>query len=139
MFYVPAAIRPIMFTDSPHAAPCVAAGGMGAVSQSSTTMRTILSRRVVTLVVAALATATGCAGRPSLLPNGDPALRKTSPQFAADAATRHPYKAAAPRGGEAVARAEADYMFKHLNLVNLSPEDWKDVEIWVNQNYVVFV
>src|SRR5437764_432304 len=116
MFYVFRRPRPIMFADSPHAAPRVAAGGVGAVHRSSITMPTTLTRRVTTLAVTALLTATGCAGRPSILPNGDPALRKTSTQFAADAAKRHPYKATAPRGGEAVARAEADYMFKHVNL-----------------------
>jgi hypothetical protein len=81
----------------------------------------------------------GCAGRPSLFPNNDKSLRKTSAQFAADAAARHPYKASAPRGGEAVARAEVDYGLKDIKLVNLSDDDWKDVEVWVNSDYVVFV
>src|SRR5947207_9463157 len=81
----------------------------------------------------------GCAGRPSLIPNSDKNLRRTSAQFAADAAKRHPYKANAPRGGEAVARAEIGYMLKQITIVNLSPETWNDVELWVNQKYVVFV
>ena len=83
--------------------------------------------------------ACGCAGRPSMLPNSDPNLRKTSAQFAADAAKRHPYKADAPRGGEAVARAEVDYTADFVNIVNLSDEEMDDVELWINQNYVVFI
>lgn len=81
----------------------------------------------------------GCAGRPSMLPNSDPSLRKTSAQFAADAAKRHPYKADAPRGGEAVARAEVDYTADFVNVINLSGEEMTDVELWINQNYVVFI
>ena len=81
----------------------------------------------------------GCAGRPSLVPNRDPSLRKTSAQFAADAAKRFPYKEDAPQAGEAVARAEVRYAGKYLDVVNLSKEDWNDVEIWVNQKYVVFL
>src|SRR4051794_40003928 len=79
----------------------------------------------------------GCAGRPSLIPNSDKNLRRTSAQFAADAAKRHPYKSNAPRGGEAVARAEVGYMLKQITIANLSQEAWNDVEVWVNQKYVV--
>ena len=81
----------------------------------------------------------GCAGRPTMLPPSDKALRKTSAEFAADAARRHPYKADAPRGGEAPARAEFDYTADKFNIVNLSPDEWDDVELWVNQNYVVLI
>ena len=58
------------------------------------------------LGVAALFVVGGCAGRPALLPNPDPALDKPSTVFAADAVKRFPYKSDAPRGGEAVARAQ---------------------------------
>ena len=81
----------------------------------------------------------GCAGRPSLIPNQDKDLRKTSTQFAADAAARHPYKADAPRGPEAAARAEVDYALKTIKLENLSNDEWNDVEVWVNHDYVVFL
>ena len=82
--------------------------------------------------------AAGCAGgRPALIPNPDKNLRKASAQFAADAAVRHPYKSQAPRGGEAVARAQVGYTLDRLDLVNLSADEWQDVEIWVNQKYVV--
>jgi hypothetical protein len=90
-------------------------------------------------ITAGAITTAGCAGRPSLLPNSDPALRKTSTQFAADAAARHPYKADAPRGGEIPSRAAVGYTLNQLDVINLSPEDWDDVEIWVNQKYVVHI
>jgi hypothetical protein len=91
----------------------------------------------LTLISAAVAMV-GCAGRASLIPNKDEALRKTSTQFAADAAKRA-YKTDAPHGGEAPARAEVDYTLKELRIGNLSPEDWSDVEVWVNQKYVVYL
>lgn len=81
----------------------------------------------------------GCAGRPTLLPPTDPSLRKTMTEFAADAAKRHPYKSDAPRGGDALARASIEYTFKSIQILNYSDTDWQDVEIWVNQNFVVFV
>jgi len=81
--------------------------------------------------------ALGCAGRPSIIPSMDKNLRRSSAQFAADAAVRHPYKSDAPRGGEAIARAQVGYTLNHIDIVNLSKEPWNDVEIWVNQNYVV--
>jgi hypothetical protein len=79
----------------------------------------------------------GCAGRAELLPNSDPALRKTSAQFAADAAKRFPYKADAPKGGDAKGRCQVGYSLNVLEITNLSEEDWNDVEIWVNRAYVV--
>jgi hypothetical protein len=102
-----------------------------------THMSQIRSIRLLSLL--ALAAFVGCAGRPALIPNPDPNLRKTSAQFAADAATRHPYKAAAPRGGEAIARAQVGYTLNRIDLVNLSHEEWANVEVWVNQDYVVFL
>ena len=86
-----------------------------------------------------LACGVGCAGRPSIIPNPDKSLRKTSAEFAADAARRHPYKADAPRGGEAPARTEFDYTADKFNVINLSQDEWDDVEMWVNQNYVVLI
>jgi hypothetical protein len=87
----------------------------------------------------AIALAVGCSGRPSLVPNPDPNLRKASAQFAADAAQRHPYKADVPRGGEAIARSQVGYSLDRIDLVNLGQEPWKDVEVWVNQKYVVHI
>jgi len=84
-------------------------------------------------------TGIGCAGRPSLFPNHDPALRRTSAEFAADGAKRHPYREDAPRGGEALGRSAIDYTFKTVEILNYSDEDWDDVEFWVNKKYVVWV
>jgi hypothetical protein len=94
-----------------------------------------------TVIVAALLVMffvlTGCAGRPALIPVSDPALKKTSAQFAADAAKRS-YPATAPRGGEAEARAEVDHgVLNRLKLANLSDQDWADVDLWINHKYVV--
>jgi hypothetical protein len=91
------------------------------------------------LVVIAASLLSGCGEKPSLLPNRDKTLNKTKAQFAADAAKRHPYKSSAPRGGEAPARAQVGYTLNHVDIVNLSSEPWSDVEVWVNQKYVVFV
>src|SRR6202034_68599 len=81
----------------------------------------------------------GCSGEVSLLNNPDPQLRKTPAQFAADAATHNPYKADAPRGGTANGRASVDYDLRDIHLINTSDEDWHDVEVWINQKYVVFL
>ena len=80
----------------------------------------------------------GC-NTPTIFPNSDPNLRKTSTQFAAEAAKHHPYKADAPRAGEAAGRAEVDYNLGQVRLVNLSDTDWHDMELWVNQKYEVTV
>jgi hypothetical protein len=80
---------------------------------------------------------TGCAGRAELLPNSDKNLRKTSAEFAADAAKRFPYKTDAERGGQANGRAQVGYWMNVLDVVNLSDANWEDVEIWINKSYVV--
>ena len=81
----------------------------------------------------------GCAGRPSLIPNSDPSLRKTSAQFASDAAKRHPFNASLPAGGNAQGRAQVGYGRDTVEIVNLSTEDWQNVELWANRKYVVFI
>lgn len=81
----------------------------------------------------------GCAGRAELWPNSDPLLRKTSAQFAADAAKRFPYKADAPRGGQALANAEVGYFLDRVDVTNLSNIEWTDVEVWINGSYVVYL
>jgi predicted small lipoprotein YifL len=93
----------------------------------------------VVVVVVMISLFAGCADKPTLIPPSDKNLRKTNAQFAADAAKRHPYKADAPRGGEAEARAEVDYTLHELSIVNLSKENWTNVEVWVNKNYVIFL
>lgn len=81
----------------------------------------------------------GCAGRAELIPNGDPSLRKTAAEFAADSAKRFPYKANAAQGGEADARAEIEYVLDRVRLINFSNQDWDNVEVWINGQYVVFL
>ena len=93
------------------------------------------TNRFIMLVMLAGAVV-GCEGRTAILPNSDQALRKSPARFAADAAKRN-YEADAPHGEQAKARVEIDYTLKELRFGNLSDEDWKDLEIWVNQKYVV--
>ncbi len=93
----------------------------------------------VALMMSMVAVLAGCAGRAELIPNKDPALRKTSAEFAADAAKRHPYKADAPRGGQASARAQVGYVVDRLDIANNSDQAWTNVEIWMNGEYVVFL
>ena len=81
----------------------------------------------------------GCEGRPSLIPNSDPNLRKTSTQFAADAARRFPYPAGADKGGDAQGRAQVDLMMAELQILNYDNQDWNDIDIWVNRSYVVHI
>ncbi len=78
----------------------------------------------------------GCTGRPTLFPNPDPSLRKTSTEFSADAARRFPYKSDAPHAVEERARAQVAYGLNRLELVNFSEQAWEDVEVWVNRKYV---
>jgi hypothetical protein len=98
------------------------------------TTKSILLIAVLLLVVGA-----GCKSGPSLTPNSDPALRKTNEEFAADAKKRHPYPADVPRGGEAVSRAQVGYDRNVIDVANLSNEDWKHVDVWVNRTHVVHV
>jgi hypothetical protein len=96
----------------------------------------LLNRIAPLAVFVALA---GCEGRPSLFPNSDDALNKTSTQFAAEAAKRFPYPAAADRAGDAQGRATVDHMFAQLQVLNYSEEDWNNVDIWVNKSYVCHI
>jgi hypothetical protein len=90
-----------------------------------------------TLLFAAICSV-GCAGRVSLLPNSDPTLRQTPAQFAAQAAKRT-YPVDLPDGGVAEGRAQVAYEGNYIQILNLTHEDWTDVEVWVNRKYVVHV
>lgn len=81
----------------------------------------------------------GCSGQVALLPNSDPNLRKTPAEFSADAAKRFPFRVDLPSSGEAKAGAQVDYTFDEIYVRNLSGTEWKDVELWVNRQYVVFL
>lgn len=92
------------------------------------------------LVVGMILVAAGCSsdGQPTLIPNSDAALRKSSTEFAADAAKRS-YELEAPKGQTAQARAEYDLTYGRFELANLSNSDWSNVEVWVNEKYVLNV
>ena len=89
-----------------------------------------------TLAIVVVSGLVGCAGRVSILPNSDKTLNRTPAQFASDAAKRS-YPADLPDGGPAEARAWVAYDANNIQILNNSEEDWSDVEIWVNQKYVV--
>ena len=93
----------------------------------------------LSLLIGSAALLGGCAGRAEIFPNSEPALRHTAAEFAADAAKRFPYKADAPRGGVADARAQVGYTVNKLEIENLGEDDWDDVEVWVNKSYVVYL
>src|SRR5262249_44097118 len=99
----------------------------------------VLTVSVIGVIALLASLLVGCAGRPQLFPNSDKSLQKTSTEFAADAAKRFPYKMDIPRAGLADARAEIDYTFDVLNIVNLSDDEWENAEVWVNQQYVVCI
>src|SRR6516225_5879004 len=100
------------------------------------------NHRRLTIYLATLLSAAaiigGCTQPPAFLPNSDPAMRKTSAQFAADAAHRH-YESDAPKGGEANGSIDVDYGMHRLHVVNSSNEDWNNIELWFNQTYVIFI
>lgn len=97
--------------------------------------------RTPLLIVAAVCgwLAVGCTQRPPPFITNDKSLRRPSVEIAADAVKRFPFKADAPRGGEIVGRGQVGYSLNVLEVRNRSDEDWKDVEIWVNKSYVVFL
>jgi hypothetical protein len=97
-----------------------------------------MRRLLCGIVLCASVALSGCAGRAELYPNADPTLRRTAAEFAADAAKRS-YKADSPRGGQALAQAEAGYFLDRLYVTNLSEQEWTDVEVWINGAYVIFL
>jgi len=91
---------------------------------------------VLSVVCLSVVVSGGCQGRGALIPPSDPDLKKTAAQFAADSAKRQ-YPASAERGGELQAMASIDYgVFNRVEIMNLSDEDYDDVEIWMNEKYV---
>jgi hypothetical protein len=92
------------------------------------------------LALAMILPVAGCTGdgSPTLIPNADPALRRTSTELAADSAKRS-YPANAPKEQKAIARADYNLMDRKFDLANTSDSDWKNVEVWINQEYVLSV
>ena len=82
---------------------------------------------------------TGCEATPSVVPVSDPALSKTSAQYAADAVKHFPFKSDTPAGQVTPARALVDYSLDFIDLVNLSNHDLVNPEIWMNRQYVMVV
>jgi hypothetical protein len=95
-----------------------------------------MTRTTFILAAVLMVLLSGCRGRAELLPNSNPALRKSATEFAADAAKRT-FPEGVPQGRVADARAEIDYTFDQVNLINFSGRDWADVEVWANRTYVV--
>ena len=90
------------------------------------------------VLVILLGVLSGCTGRVSLLPNSDKTLRRTPAQFASESAKRT-YRLDLPDGGTAEARAQVAYDNNFVQVLNLSDQDWSDIEVWVNHKYVVHV
>jgi hypothetical protein len=103
------------------------------------TQSSLVSLRSLGLIVTAVFAVLcgfGCSGRVAMLPNSDKALRRTPAQFAAEAAKKT-YRSDLPDGGTAEAKAQVAYDTDQIQLLNLSDEDWTDVELWANRKYVV--
>jgi hypothetical protein len=98
----------------------------------------LMNAKTTTWILLAIFTLIGCTTRPPFMTNADPALRQSSAQFAADAAHRV-YETSAMQAGPANGRAEIDYGIRRLSIVNSSNEDWTNVEIWLNKQYVVLL
>ena len=98
---------------------------------------TLPPRATTLLLLCGPALLAGCAGRAELIPNDDPQLRKSAAQFAFSAAGQFPYPADAPAGGKAMAQSEVSYTWDRVDLINYSPAEWTDLNVWVNQKYVV--
>jgi hypothetical protein len=93
----------------------------------------------LTTTTLALGILAGCQGRTDLFPNSDKNLQKTSTEFAADAAKRFPFPESAPSGGTADGRVAVDLMLKRIQILNSSPEDWKEIDVWVNRSHVCHI
>ncbi len=79
----------------------------------------------------------GCVDNAVLIPSSDTSLNKTAATFATDAKACFPYPVEAQRGKDLDIRAEVGYMWNVINLVNYAGQDWENVELWVNKQYVL--
>lgn len=79
----------------------------------------------------------GCETLPSVVPVSDPALSKTSAQYAAEAVKQFPFKTDLPKATEHPTRALVDYTLDYLDFANLSNHDLKNPVIWINRKYVL--
>lgn len=97
----------------------------------------MLMKPFTALPIVALFVIVGCQQNAVILPNSDSSLNKPAKAFQEEAIAHFPYPADLPRGGELPARAEIGYMVDVITLVNYSKQDWSDVELWVNKQYVL--
>ncbi len=97
----------------------------------------VLRRLVSGSLIATTCLVAGC-HQTALIPNPDPTLRKSRSSFRADAAGRT-YPADARKAKGLVARAQIGYHLKWVEVANLSEEDWTNVEVWIDGQYVAFV
>ena len=89
------------------------------------------------VVAVMVALAAGCAsGDRRWNPNPELSLQKKPAEYAAYAAEQV-YPADATRAEGSPVLAEVDYGYDVVNLVNVGEEDWNDVNVWVNQQFVV--
>lgn len=102
---------------------------------------TFLSRTALlaTLVGSAALLMVGCTKKPTLFPNPDPSLRKTTAEFRSDAAQRFPYKADVPHRADPQVRGQIRYSLNRLEILNFTGQELSDVEVWVNRKYVCYV
>ena len=98
-----------------------------------------LRRCAASLAVLALSSVFGCMDRPTIFDNPDPNLRLSSSELRGDALARFPYKQDAPKAREGKARAQVAYPLNRMEVVNFSGQDWEDVEVWVNRQYVCHI
>ena len=121
------------------AADSLLSRAVSSVTSCRTAWSTGAAGLTLLLITLLLLSVGGCADQTSLLPNSDPSLRKTKTEFARDAVQRHPYHADAPHAGKIQGAASVDYGSDTLQIANLTNEDWNNVEVWVNEQWVVFV
>jgi len=90
------------------------------------------------LPILAVAVMAGCT-QPTLIQNPDPELRHSVSELKTDSSARFPYRFDAPHMKDSTARSQVDYGFDRLDILNFSGEDWENVEVWVNRQYVCHV
>jgi len=96
----------------------------------------IICSAVLTLSVLSLVV--GCKiERATIIPSDVPSLNRPATQLSRDAVARFPFPADFERGGEIAARAEVGYSINSINLLNYTGQNWTDVDLWINRQYVV--
>jgi hypothetical protein len=92
-------------------------------------------KRIIATVLLTGGFIVGCEATPAVVPQSDPALKKTSAQYAADAVKHFPFKSSLPASDEQPVRAMPDYSLDFIDLTNLSKHDLLGPEVWINRQY----